>query len=100
MLIKLATKLERCSSNPGVPDGTNGQDHLAHAGSRVAPLHAETFGDVWFDLAAQTKNEAAFRVRLQVPCRVGKRHWITSESNCDTCADLECAGVLGGKKQR
>ena len=100
MRIKLTAKLEWRTSNPGVPNGSNCKDHFAHAWRRVAPFHAETFGDVRFDLATQAKNEATFRVRLQVPCGIGKRHWIAGECNCYRGADLKSAGVFGGKQQR
>src|ERR1700722_9780579 len=66
----------------------------------MAPRHAESLLDMRLDLSTQAENEAALRVRLQIPADVGNRHRITRECHRDAGAHLESRGVFGGQQQR
>ena len=59
--VEVAAEVELRAVVPAGPDGTDGQDELAHAGRRVRPLHAEPLGDVRLDLRAEAEQEAALR---------------------------------------
>ncbi len=100
VLVELATELQRRAVLPGVPDRTDGLDHLAHPGCRVAPLHREALGDVRLDLAAQPEHEAALRERLQIPADVREQHRVAGERDGDRRAELDRLGSLGGDGER
>ena len=100
MRVEVAAEGQRRAVLPRVPDGPDGQDHLPHAGRRVAPLHAEPLGDVRFDLTAETEHETTLGERLQVPAGVGQRHRVAGERHRDRRAELDRLGVLGTDQQR
>ena len=98
--VEVAAEVELGAVVPAVPDGADGQDHLAHAGRRVRPRHREALGDVRLDLRAEAEHEAAPGLRLQVVGRVGQRHRVAGEGDGDARAELERVGVLGGEDER
>ena len=51
-------------------------------------------------LRAETEDEAALRVGLQIPADVGDGHRIAGERHRDAGPELDRRGVLGGQHQR
>ena len=98
--VEIATERQGSAVLPRVPDGPNGQDHLAHTRGRMAPFLAEPLGDVRLDLAAEAEHEAALGVRLEVPTDVGQRHRVAGECHRNRGADLQRLGVFRCEQQR
>jgi len=65
----------------------------------LAPRHAEPLLDVGLYLRAEAEQEAALRIRLQVPADVRDGHRIPRERHRDAGAQFDSCGVLGGEYQ-
>jgi hypothetical protein len=98
--VELAAEVELLAGQPGVPDGTNRQDVLAHAPRWMRPLHREAVRDVRPDLTPEAQYETTLRIGLKIPGRVGHGHRATSESHCNGRTDIQLAGVLRREQQR
>ena len=96
--VEVALEVELGAVVPAVPDGPDGEDHLAHARRGVRPLHREPLGDVGLDLAAEAEHEPALRVRLQVPGDLRQRHRVAGEGDGDAGAELDLLGVLARRR--
>ena len=98
--VEVAAEVERGAVVPAVPDGADGEDHLAHARRRRRPLHGEALGDVRLDLGAEAEDEPTPRVGLQVVGDLGQVHRVAGEGHGDAGAELDVGGVLGREQER
>src|SRR5438034_5714750 len=99
-LIELAEEVQLGVVLPAVPDRPQGQDHLAQPLDRRDPLHAEAALVVTFDLGAQTQNEAACGVGLQIPADIGEHHRAAREGDCHAGAKLDALRLARSHDQR
>ena len=93
--VELAPEVELFAGLPRLPDGPDGQDHLAHARRRVRPRHGEALRDVRLDLAAHPQHEPPLGQQLEVVGHDGQGHRVAGEGHGDAGAELE---LLGGRR--
>ncbi len=98
-LEELPGVVERRARLPGVPEGADGFNRLAHLGHRLLPLDAEAQHVVGLHLGAEAEDEAAARIALQVPGGVGQDGRAAREGNGDGRAQRHLPAVLGGQGQ-
>ena len=89
--VELAPEGQAAPVGPARPDGPDGQDELAHPGSRVGPRHGEALLDVGLDLGAEPEHEPALGHGLEVVGHHGQGHRVAGEGNSDAGAELDAA---------